>query len=185
MPIIAYKIFEKGLVCRGYQFKTDVVNKTDAANCRQNGFHCAEDPLDCLTYYPNFEDTECWEVVASGDIDEDDVDSKISCTEMRLVRQLDLEAFLEAALIYMARHPFRELNNKVQRGRGEAVNGFTIVRGVDPVAAGENGSFLALAKENAETRRIENIAIWAVDGKRFKSGVFYNVRGVEGAVQES
>ena len=50
--MIAYKGFGPGLVCRGYQFVMGL-NQTEKADCRQNGFHCAEDPLDCLTYYSN------------------------------------------------------------------------------------------------------------------------------------
>lgn len=50
--MIAYKGFESGLVCRGYQFRMGL-NVTEKANCRTNGFRCAEDPLDCLTYYGN------------------------------------------------------------------------------------------------------------------------------------
>ena len=46
--MIAYKGFEKGLTCRDYQFRMGL-NVTDKANCAQNGFHCAENPLDCLT----------------------------------------------------------------------------------------------------------------------------------------
>ena len=48
--MIACKAFNPGLVCLGYQFVMGK-NVTDKANCRQNGFHCAEDPLDCLSYY--------------------------------------------------------------------------------------------------------------------------------------
>ena len=44
----AYKGFNKGLTCRGYQFKADEVNVTKEANCVRNGFHCAENPLDCV-----------------------------------------------------------------------------------------------------------------------------------------
>ena len=50
--MLAYKGFEKGLICRGYQFKLGL-NTTDKAHCVRYGFHCAENPLDCLTYYPN------------------------------------------------------------------------------------------------------------------------------------
>ena len=50
--MIAYKGFDKGLICRGYQFKMGE-NVTAEANCAQNGFHSAENPLDCITYYGN------------------------------------------------------------------------------------------------------------------------------------
>ena len=49
--MIAYKGFLPGLICRGYQFRMGL-NVTEKANCAHNGFHCAEDPLDCLRYYP-------------------------------------------------------------------------------------------------------------------------------------
>ena len=40
----AYKAFDIGLKCRGYQFVAGL-NVTDQANCVRNGFHCAENPL--------------------------------------------------------------------------------------------------------------------------------------------
>ena len=52
--MIAYKGFRPGLICRGYQFVMGL-NTTEKANCRENGFHCAEDPLDCLSYYSSLE----------------------------------------------------------------------------------------------------------------------------------
>ena len=39
--MIAYKGFHPGMVCIGYQFQMGL-NVTKEANCRQNGFHCAE-----------------------------------------------------------------------------------------------------------------------------------------------
>ena len=76
--MIAYKAFRPGLICLGYQFVMGM-NVTDKANCRKNGFHSAENPLDCLSYYP-FKDSEFYLVDAGGDIDEDGTDSKISLT---------------------------------------------------------------------------------------------------------
>ena len=79
--MIAYKGFRPGLICRGYQFVMGL-NTTEKANCRENGFHCAEDPLDCLSYYSSLEHSEYYIVNAGGDIDEDEHDSKIACTEL-------------------------------------------------------------------------------------------------------
>lgn len=55
--MIAYKGFHPGMVCIGYQFQMGL-NVTKEANCRQNGFHCAEDPLDCLSYYSDVDHSE-------------------------------------------------------------------------------------------------------------------------------
>ena len=54
--MIAYKGFNKGLICRGYQFQPGE-NITEEANCAKNGFHSAENPLDCITYYGNIKDS--------------------------------------------------------------------------------------------------------------------------------
>ena len=55
--MIAYKGFRPGMICIGYQFQMGL-NVTEKANCRQNGFHCAEDPLDCLSYYGDVDHSE-------------------------------------------------------------------------------------------------------------------------------
>ena len=74
----AYKGFEPDLSCRGYRFVMGK-NVTPEANCASNGFHCAEDPLDCLSYYGDMNRSIYCLVQPGGDIDEDDRDSKIAC----------------------------------------------------------------------------------------------------------
>ena len=88
--MIAYKGFRPGLICRGYQFVMGL-NTTEKANCRENGFHCAENPLDCLSYYSSLEHSEYYIVNAGGDIDEDEHDSKIACTELTVIKRLTKE----------------------------------------------------------------------------------------------
>ena len=68
--MIAYKGFRPGMICIDYQFQMGL-NVTDKANCRQNGFHCAENPLDCLNYYGDIDHSEYYIVNAGGDIDLD------------------------------------------------------------------------------------------------------------------
>ena len=114
----AYKGFCKDLTCLGFRFKEDEVNRTKEANCLKNGFHCAENPLDCFFYYPNWNNSVYYEVDASGDLDEDAVDSKISCTEMRLVRRLSLKQMLFEAAVYMVEHPKRQWNCRVSKETG-------------------------------------------------------------------
>ncbi len=82
--MLAYKGFDKGLICRDYQFNPGL-NVTEKANCAKNGFHCAENPLDCFNYYPNIKNSEYYIVDAGGDIDEDERDSKISCTHLTIL----------------------------------------------------------------------------------------------------
>lgn len=175
--MIAYKGFRPGLTCLGYQFQMGK-NVTEQANCAENGFHCAENPLDCLTYY-DIEQSEYYLVDAGGDVDEDDTDSKISCTELTILKKLDLRTFLLHALAYMADHPMREWNRHVQHGRGEAANRFAVVRGEDPVACGKKGDLLAYAREDPVAGKITQVALLTVDGKEVLPHRWYDINAME------
>ncbi len=172
--MIAYKGFHRGLVCRGYQFKMGL-NVTAEANCVQNGFHCAANPLDCLSYYSDFDRSEYYIVNAGGDIDEDDRDSKIACTELTILRRLDLKEFVLHALVYLHDHPLMPWNDHVDRDAGVAESGFAIVRGIAPRAQGKDGDVLALAMESADGSKVEKIALAVVDGKKILADTWYDI----------
>lgn len=172
--MIAYKGFAPGLVCLGYQFRMGL-NVTDKANCAHNGFHCAEDPLDCLSYYSDMEHSEYCLVNAGGDVDEDGRDSKISCTELTILKRLDREEFFLHALAYMMDHPGRKCSSHVTKGSGEAEkNGYVVVRGADPVARGKKNSILAFVKEGPDGKTITQVTLTCVDGKRARPNVWYD-----------
>lgn len=171
--MIAYKGFWPGLVCRDYQFVMGL-NVTEKANCAANGFHCAEDPLDCLSYYGDMKRSEYYLVDAGGDVDEDDCDSKIACTELTIIRKLEQEEFFLHALAYMVDHPKREWSDHVQQDKGQAAHGYAVVRGPDPLATGKKGDILAFAKEAPGSEKIIQIALVRVDGKKIKANTWYD-----------
>ena len=173
----AFKGFGTDLTCRDFQFRENEVNRTGEANCAQNGFHCAENPLDCFNYYYDWRNSVYYEVDAAGDLDEDEIDSKISCTEMRLVRRLSLEQMLFEAAVYMVEHPKRQWNSKVYKETVIARNGFGIVRGKNPKAAGGKGEFLLILKEEQDSPEIEEIALLKIDGKRYHPDKYYDAYG--------
>ena len=170
----AYKGFEPDLSCRGYRFIMGK-NVTPEANCASNGFHCAEDPLDCLTYYSDMDRSIYCLVQPCGDIDEDDRDSKIACTELTILRQLTRKEFFLHALAYMVDHPGRKVSGKVQREHSTSRNGYAIVRGKEPAACGKLGDILAFARERRETEVICQIAVAEVDGEKIQPGVWYDI----------
>ena len=172
--MLAYKGFHIGLVCRGYQFVMGL-NTTPKAKCVANGFHCAANPLDCLTYYPDMSSSEYYLVDAGGDINEDGCDSKISCTHLTILRKLNRKEFCLHALAYMVDHPKMECSSYIQREFGEAGAGFAIVRGKNPKACGCIGSVLALAKEYPYSTDIEQIGVVEVDGESIQPGVWYDI----------
>lgn len=175
--MIAYKGFESGLVCRGYQFRMGL-NVTEKANCRTNGFHCAEDPLDCLTYYGNIRNSEYYIVDAGGDIDEDGQDTKISCTELIVIKKLSVMELFMHALAFMVDHPKREWSSHVVKDKANAHWGYAVVRGIDPIASGNLGDHLAFVKEDAKGHIIQ-VALTTVDGDKIKPDTWYGIELTE------
>lgn len=173
--MIAFKGFNADLTCRGYQFHENEVNRTELANCKENGFHCAENPLDCLYYYTNWRESVYYEVEASGDMDEDSIDSKIACTEIRLLRKLSMKELLLKGIVYMVKYPNRKWNTFVEKEKGEAYRDFAVVRGKAPIACGKEGAYLVLLKEEEENSRISEVALFQIDGKRYRSDTWYDV----------
>lgn len=173
---LAYKAFAPGLVCRGVAFKgIGEVNVTDAANCARNGWHCAEDPADCLRYYPDFKDSVYTIVDVGGDVDEDAVDSKISCTELTILRVLEPTDYLLHILMYMAKHP-KKVCYADKGNRAEAKNGYVVVRGKCPYAKGREGDLLAMARE--EDGEIVQIAVYRA-GEDVPADVYVDIDGQE------
>lgn len=170
--ILAYKAFAPGLIAtkgRGrYQYHKGK-NVTDKASCAATGFHCAENPLDCLSYYPWDGKNEFWAVAAGGDMDEDCIDSKISCTEMTLLRRLDANEFLLLYANYVFTHPQRE-HRDVHKGI------FHIVHGPNKRACGNLGDWLCFI--NVEGENLLCVAR-QVDDKAVKAGVEYTANELE------
>lgn len=182
--MLGYKGFNKGLRCMGYQYKMGL-NVTEKAKAVAYGFHYAEDPLDCLTYYPDMNSSEYYIVDGTGDIDEDGRDSKIACTELTILKKLTKEEFVLHALAYVADHPKRQRNSKVCKDKGIAEHlGFVIVTGADPLAKGKKGDILAFAKEDADGNVLE-VAMVTVDGRQVKAGRWYSIDLMERAVAET
>lgn len=181
---LAYKAFNPDLTCISggncFQYKKGVWNHTTEANCGKNGFHCADNPLDCLTYYPIWEKAVYYIVFVEGDMHEDGYDSKISCTRMWLAKQLSMEEFIYCSLEYMVNHPYAKLSKKVydENYRGTQNDQFAIIRGKNPCASGKIGTIIGLAKENIDSKSISDISVFRIDGKQFMPDTMYYIDGM-------
>ncbi len=174
------KATEPGLICRGYQFKpTPHVNECEKAKCVSCGFHYAENPLDCLSYYPVFDKAEFWLVYGNGDIHETTGDSKIACTRLEFLRRLDMVSYLIECLRYIHEHPRRELHRLVCRERGTVggVNRFVIVVGDHPAAMGERDGDVLCLLQRGERHDADMFGIYTVGEEGFEPGVWYDVGG--------
>lgn len=173
MGMFVYKMFQKGLICRGYKFKVGV-NECEHATCVQEGFHAAENPLDCLSYYPDFDKSECWLCYADGDIHEDGSDSKISCTRLEILRRLEKHEFVTESVTYMLEHPKRPLNPIIKHNQAYTDdNGIAIVIGKEPKAiANEDSGVIALIQTNVKDIPERILLIY---GDQVKKGYTYRL----------
>lgn len=181
--MIAYKAFNSRLQAtmgKGtFQFEAGKTYREKECKCAENGFHCAENPLCTLDYYGGM-DTRFFIVEAAGDINQDGNGSRISCTELTLLKEISRIILAELGADYIMQHPEREDENRhVKRDSGRCgIQGdFVIVRGKDPEAAGEISTYLFLLKEKKGSRAIEKMCRILIDGKRYKPGVYYRIRG--------
>lgn len=179
---IAFKAFNKDLTCtlgkRIVRYEPGKWFEEPEANCVQNGFHSAENPLDCLTYYSDMASSVYYAVAVDGDVDEDSSDSKISCTRIKLLKELSLEQFVFYAMDYMAKRPMMKTHSKVKREcSASADNGFTIVRGKNPIAKGKKGTVVGLLKEKIDSPEITDMNLFVIDGENYLEDRYYNVLG--------
>lgn len=180
----AYKAFNEDLTCtmgRGtFQYKEGKRYQEDSAKCARTGFHCTNNPLDTLMYYPNMDKAVYYMVEAGGDINEDGADSRISCTEIELLQKLDMEMFVYHALHYMIKHPKRKTNELyVQREEGKGDKWFVIVRGKEPIAAGAEGCVIGLLKEKKDSDEIEEMAMYVAGEDGIKPDTYIDIDGKE------
>ena len=172
MAMLAYKGFKKGLIATlgkgAYQYH-EGENICDGAQAHCYGFHCVEDPLDMLAYYPICKENEHWVVVACGDINEDGNDSKIACTRMFIKRKLSVPEIAAASMLYMRNHP--------DRMRDYSCSHFKIVHGTKPVASGKNGQWLCFVICDAKHKKVKRIGMLCIDGKQYLPNINYDIDG--------
>lgn len=174
--MIAYKGFNKDLTCtmgRGrFQYQVGQTYKEDLAECASTGFHCVEEPIEVLRWYS---DGRYCMVQAGGDIHEDG-NNKISCSEMKILKELSLEQIGALECEWMRMHPERAYSGEVCRDIGTArENGIVVVRGKCPKAAGGLGATLFLVKE--KEGEIVAAGAYKIDEKEYFPGVYYNTEG--------
>ena len=109
--MIAYKGFTKDLTARlgsgTYQFRQGETFTEESSKTASSGFHCCENPFECLSYYPLGQGNRFFQVEAAGSIDEDGSE-RISCTELTLIRELSVKELAGYGMMYMVQHPMRE-----------------------------------------------------------------------------
>ena len=181
--MIAYKGFNPDLSyslgCGNIKYSKMEWNEENEASAGHVGMHCAADPLDCLDYYPVWKNSVYFMVMVDGDINETNGNSQISCTRMKLLKQLTLEEFVFCSVNYIAEHPYLPMNHRVESEQPLNMDSedFLIVRGKDPVAGGRKGMVIGLLKESLSDNSITDMSVFTVGKDGFKENVLYDVTG--------
>ena len=99
-----FKGFEKGLVCRGKQYKENTVFEEEKAVICQSGMHFCENPFDVLEYYDfvngNGSFNEFAEVEALDEVKTDD-NKKYCTTKLKIGAKLSFAGFVKACVDFV------------------------------------------------------------------------------------
>lgn len=178
----AYKGFNEKLQCtcgKGmftYEpGRTYIEAKSKTAS---TGFHCAEYLPDCFKFYPLDKKNRFFLVEAGGSIDEEGGDSKIACTKITLIEELNLKQMAIACMIYIVSHPKRDWETSgngyyIGKNKAETNKGIAIARGKEPKAKGKIGSILGLILE--EDGQIIQAKAAEVDGTHIRPDIWYTL----------
>lgn len=156
--MIAYKGFTKELTARlgqgNYQFRLGETFEEKNSKTVKSGFHCCENPFECLGYYNLGSKDRFFQVEAAGSIDEDGGE-RIACTKITLIKELSNKEFAGYGMLYMVKHPLREkwqqsanmLRVAEDMAAADRAGAIAIARGKIPKVKGPLGSILGLIVE--------------------------------------
>ena len=93
--IKGYKVFNSDWTCRGFQYEVGKIFEEDVIpSCCDQGFHFCLKASDCFNYYKFCSDNKVAEVVALGDVDYADDNTKCCTNRIRIVREIPWDEVL-------------------------------------------------------------------------------------------
>jgi len=100
-PVEGYKAFNKGLTCKGFQFKENTIFEEKEAIICESGFHFCTNPFDVLNYY-SIHDSEFCKVKALSTAISDNKtgDSKHVTTKIEIGMRMGLSGFVKELAYY-------------------------------------------------------------------------------------
>lgn len=197
-----YKGFEKGLICRGKQYKENTVFEEDEAVICESGMHFCENPFEVLEHYVlvnndgSFNDFAEVEALAESKTNDD---KKFCTTRLKIGAKLSFSGFIKACVDFVIEktsfdsHKANVASNDDSAKIGSSGDSAQITStGLDSVicCAGNNtiakakkGSWITLSewKYSEEKERYIPVCVKTefVDGERIKEDVFYKLVGGE------
>ena len=91
-----YKVFGPNWTCRGFQYEVGKTYVEDVEpKCCDKGFHFCKDLKDCFNYYAFNSDNKVAEVIAIGDVDEEQDGGKCCTNKIQIIREISWEEVLK------------------------------------------------------------------------------------------
>ena len=147
-PIVAYKGFDKGWKCRGYQYTVGELHEYGGeTKACESGFHSCEYPLDVFKYYAPAQSVFAI-VEASGDVDRKDDDSKIASSKLTVKAEIGIAGLVKAAIEYTLS---RTKPSKSKKSNSDEVRGAASATGYQGAASatGDYGAASATGYQGA------------------------------------
>ena len=154
-----YKATDADMSCRlgrgKFQYILGEKAMAEASKCGNTGLHACEYILDCMRYYSLGIGSRYFIAEAEGDIAEDGENTRISCTELTLLTELDNRELARETMFYMIQHPKRDEWKRsgpmYMVAENEAwmnvKDGFAIARGMEPKVKGCEGAHIGWLRE--------------------------------------
>ena len=94
--IKGFKVFNSDWTCRGFQYEIGHTYEENVIpKCCDRGFHFCIKASDCFNYYSFNSDNKVAEVIALGELDTSNDDSKCSTNKIQIVREISWSEVLE------------------------------------------------------------------------------------------
>ena len=93
--IRGYKVFNSDWTCRGFQYEVGKIFEEDVTpSCCDQGFHFCLKASDCFNYYKFCSDNKVAEVIALGDVDYADDNTKCCTNKIHIIREIPWDEVL-------------------------------------------------------------------------------------------
>lgn len=137
----------------GVQLEAGKTYREEECKVYRNGWHFVEYAPDCLSYFPLGQGNHYFLIEAAGDINEEE-DFRCCCTQITLVKELDLKAFAGMTMKYIVKNPKMEwerecghlqIKREIARAQKDEI---AIARGRDPKIHLKTGAIGGLIQED-------------------------------------
>lgn len=174
--MIAYKGLTADLVASmgsgDKKLKPGITYQEESSKTGRQGWHCTENPFDCLKYFPLGGSNRHFRVEAGGSIDEDE-NNRIACTELTLLEELTVQKLAGYGMMYMIQHPMRTgwkqagrcIDVKEDTAKADEAGYIAIARGPHPEVRGPEGAVLGFILE-PEPGNITAARLITADGQQ-------------------